>query len=203
MFRELLADKFSAYGVLSFQQLRTLEEHYRLLLRWNETLNLTRIVGVDDAVRLHYCESLFVGTKIPADPIRILDLGSGAGFPGIPLAILRPECGVDLVESNKRKAVFLREASRGLSNVRVISDRAELIEARQWDWLVSRAVRPGEVLGLGLARRSALLMSSNNLKDLPQPGLVFNVPWGANRILAMFHVEHLNAPAILFPPGIR
>ena len=75
---------------LPSEQIDLLEAHYNLLTQWNARLNLTRIESVEDAVRLHYCESLFVGTRLPAGPLRIVDVGSGAGFPGIPIAILRP-----------------------------------------------------------------------------------------------------------------
>jgi len=188
MFRELLAAEFARYVTLSGSQLDQLEEHYKLLLRWNQSLNLTRIVDLQSAVRLHYCESLFVGATLPAGDLTVIDVGSGAGFPGIPLAILRPECRIDLVESHKRKSVFLREAVRGLPNVQVIAERAESVEG-DWDWLVSRAVRPDEVLGLPIGRRKAILMGSKDLEGFKNPEAFVKVPWGLDRILAMFHVE--------------
>src|SRR5579872_6064792 len=119
-FRDLLLVEFRPYAELSGKQLDQLEEHYKLLLRWNERLNLTRIEGVLDSVRFHYCESLYLGLKLPSGPLRVGDVGSGAGFPGIPIAILRPDLDITLIESHKRKSVFLREAVRGLSNARVL-----------------------------------------------------------------------------------
>src|SRR5436190_19106424 len=145
MLRELLAREFAPYGSLSPEQLDQLESHYELLLRWNAKLNLTRIDSVEEAARLHYCESLFLGRNLPAGPLWIVDIGSGAGFPGIPIAILRPDCSVTLVESHKRKGVFLSEAVRNLTNVKVITDRAENLKDK-FDWLVSRAVAPRDVL---------------------------------------------------------
>jgi len=189
MFRDRLAAEFAPYAALSDEQLGRLQGHYELLVKWNQSLNLTRIVDIDDAVKLHYCESLFVGHALPAGSLRIVDVGTGAGFPGIPLAILRPECSVTLVESHRRKAVFLREASRLLSNVKIISDRAEWISG-DWDWCVSRAVRPTDVLGFGLAGKHALLISSADFVGLPEPVVVRQVPWGTDRVLAEFHVEH-------------
>ncbi|HEY6328078.1 MAG TPA: 16S rRNA (guanine(527)-N(7))-methyltransferase RsmG, partial [Blastocatellia bacterium] len=59
-FRELLVAEFSPYGTLSVEQLAQLERHYELLLRWNKSLNLTRIREVEEACRFHYCESLFL-----------------------------------------------------------------------------------------------------------------------------------------------
>jgi 16S rRNA (guanine(527)-N(7))-methyltransferase RsmG len=184
MFRELLAREFAPFGSLTAQQLDLLEAHHNLLGQWNVRLNLTRIDSLEETVRLHYCESLFVGIKLPVGPLRIVDVGSGAGFPGIPIAILRPDCFVSLVESHKRKAVFLSEASRNLSNVSVVTDRAENLK-HEYDWLVSRAVSPDDLLKLKLANNLALLVGNEKL-----PG--FNrreaVPWGASRYL-MFHVE--------------
>ncbi|MBZ5633654.1 MAG: 16S rRNA (guanine(527)-N(7))-methyltransferase RsmG [Acidobacteriia bacterium] len=185
MFRELLVREFAPYGSLTAQQIDALEAHYNLLTQWNARLNLTRIESVEEAVRLHYCESLFVGAKLPPQPLRIVDVGSGAGFPGIPIAILRPECTVTVVESHQRKGVFLREASRNLKNVRVVTDRAENLRA-EYDWLVSRAVSPHEVRKLKLANNFAILIGSEEI-----PGFERRepMPWGTGRYL-VFHVKH-------------
>src|SRR5262249_25647948 len=144
-----------------------LESHFNLLTAWNQRLNLTRIESLEDAVKLHYCESLFLGYWLPPGALHIADVGSGAGFPGIPIAILRPECSVTLVESHQRKSVFLAEASRGLPNVRVLLSRAEEIH-ESFDWVVSRAVDPKSVLNLNQAPRAALL---SNEGQTP-------IPWG-------------------------
>ena len=170
-FKSLLALEFSLYGVLTQQQLTRLEEHYRLLLRWNRKINLTRITSLQDAVRYHYCESLYLATRLPPGPLRIVDIGSGAGLPGIPVAIYRPECTVDLVESHQRKAVFLREAARELKNVRVVAQRAESV-TDSYDWTISRAVRPDDVLKLNLASHVAVLGAEGE-----------TLPWGEKRAL--------------------
>src|SRR5215471_17097619 len=111
MFRELLFNEFRPYATLTDPQLDRLERHYNALIRWNQTLNLTRIKDINDVVRYHYCESLYLGLKFPRGPLRVADIGSGAGFPGIPIAIFRPDIDVTLIESHQRKAVFLRESS--------------------------------------------------------------------------------------------
>jgi 16S rRNA (guanine527-N7)-methyltransferase len=172
-FKSLLALEFSPYGALTPQQLALLEEHYRILLRWNQKMNLTRIISLQDAVRYHYCESLFLAKRLPQNRLRIIDIGSGAGFPGIPLAIYRPECSVDLAESHQRKAVFLREAARKLTNVRVLPQRAESV-THSYDWTVSRAVRPDDVLKLNLAPHVAVLGIEGQ-----------SLPWGDQRALFM------------------
>jgi 16S rRNA (guanine527-N7)-methyltransferase len=187
MFRELLAREFSSYGGLSDAQLGQLEAHYQLLLKWNRKLNLTRITALAEAVRLHYCESLFLARVLPKGDLRIADVGSGAGFPGIPVAITRPECCVALIESDQRKAVFLREATRELPNVEVIASRAEGVR-RRFDWVVSRAVRmpPSD-----LAHSQALLVGESAAKRLGQPWSLIRSPWGSQRHVAVFHVELL------------
>jgi len=185
MFRELLVREFAPYGSLTVGQIDALEAHYKLLIQWNARLNLTRIESVGDAVRLHYCESLFVGTRLPAGPLRIVDVGSGAGFPGIPIAILRPECSITLIESHQRKGVFLREAGRNLENVKVVTDRAENLKSG-FDWLVSRAVSPRALLKLKLANNLALLVGS---EEFPGCELREPIPWGPGRYL-VFHVKH-------------
>ena len=144
-FSAVLASRFRQCGELSSGVASELFRHYSLLLRWNRGMNLTSISGLEEAVVRHYCESLFLGVQLPAAAVSVLDVGSGAGFPGVPLAILRPDCTVTLAESHRRKAVFLREATRHLANVRVAACRAEEVAGR-FDWVVSRAVKWADVL---------------------------------------------------------
>lgn len=164
-----------------------LERHFSLLIQWNQRMNLTAVEDIDRAVRLHYCESLFLGKSLPRGRLRIADIGSGAGFPGFPVAVLRPECQVDLVESNHRRAVFLREASQGVPNIRVLPRRAESL-AERYDWVICRAVRPAEVLALQIAPMAAILMSESQMRL--DPDEVQRLPWVQEHVLAMFHVKH-------------
>jgi 16S rRNA (guanine(527)-N(7))-methyltransferase RsmG len=139
VFADALLERLAGIVELSSAQIGALEAHYRLMVRWNKMLNLTKITDPDEAVARHYLESLFLGVHLPAGQLKVADVGSGPGFPGFPLAVLRPECEVALIESHHRKAVFLREASRSMANVTVVAKRAEEVEAR-FDWIVSRAV---------------------------------------------------------------
>src|SRR5687768_10049621 len=111
-FRELLYSELRGICELSGPQVDQLAAHYELLLRWNQKLNLTSVKNEETMVRRHYCESVFVAVHLPSEPISVVDVGSGAGFPGFPIAVVRPDCAVTLVESHQRKAVFLRECSR-------------------------------------------------------------------------------------------
>lgn len=188
-FAELLSRHLEGRVPLSDGQIGALDRHYQLLVKWNKVLNLTSIRNTEEAVIRHYCECLFFASLLPESG-RVLDLGSGAGFPGIPIAILRPEMQVTLLESHQRKAVFLKEATRDIANIEVLPKRAEDISGT-WDLFVSRAVDPQEVLrqAPGLAPRVAMLVGSTD-------SLLFEertkLPWGDDRWAAftMFHVEH-------------
>ena len=178
-FKKILAREFAPYRALSSKELDQLAAHYDLLVRWNQKLNLTRISSLLEAACLHYCESLLAGLRLPAGPLRIADIGSGAGFPGIPVAILRPDCQVALIESHQRKAVFLTEATRDIPNVRVLAKRAEDVD-EEFDWLVSRAVTPADVLRLPYGEHRMLLIGAADAESLGGGELL---PWGKDRYL--------------------
>jgi len=113
-----------------------------LLLKWNARTNLTAIRDPEEIVRRHFGESLFAAQHL-GSPDTLLDLGSGAGFPGLPIAMLHPEIHVTLAESQNKKATFLREAVRTLSlqNVEVWAARAETLPPpRQFHTVTLRAV---------------------------------------------------------------
>ncbi len=186
MFADLLSERLAGVVELSPGQVEALETHYQLLLRWNRTLNLTSIKRMEEAVERHYCESLFLGTHLPQGRLRIADIGSGAGFPGFPVAVLRPDCSVTLIESHQRKAVFLREASRNVPNVRVLARRAEDVN-EQFDWAISRAVSYRDLAPFlkNLAPNADLLTGGEAPPD--RVGFVWQppipVPWGGQRFL--------------------
>lgn len=121
-----LAEKFGVYG--------------SLLMRWNARTNLTAIRDEGGILRRHFAESIACGRALPAGIGSLLDLGSGAGFPGLPIALCRREISVTLAESQHKKAAFLREAIWALGvAVRVHAGRAELIGGR-FDCVTLRAV---------------------------------------------------------------
>ncbi len=187
MFRDLLRSEYEPWGALSELQLDQLELHYHLLESWNRRLNLTRIQDPMEVVHFHYCESLFVSSVLPSGPLTVADLGSGAGFPGIPLAIVRPDVEIVLIESDQRKAVFLREATRDIRNARVLAVRYQECEL-QFDWVVSRAVVLG-ALWAGLAPSFALLLSASSA---PVGTEVIKLPWGQDRVLAVSRGTHVS-----------
>jgi 16S rRNA (guanine527-N7)-methyltransferase len=112
-----------------------------LLLKWNARTNLTAIRDPQEIVRRHFGESLFAAQHLgPCDTL--LDFGSGAGFPGLPIAILRPDIAVTLAESQNKKATFLREAVRTLGlTTEIWAARAETMPpTRQFHTVTLRAV---------------------------------------------------------------
>ena len=186
MFRELLRQKLAGIVELTQAQLELLEAHYNLLLRWNRSINLTTVSSVEEAVERHYAESVFLAKHLPERPLRIVDIGSGGGFPGIPVAVFRPDCSLTLVESHKRKSVFLREATRNLFNVRIHGVRAEDI-SESFDFAISRAVSYQDLrLVLKKVAHSAELLTGG---EGPSAELGFRweepiaLPWGSNRFL--------------------
>ena len=111
-----------------------------LILRWNARLNLTSVRDEQGILERHFVECIVCAHAIPADVHTLLDFGSGAGFPGIPIALCRPGIAVTLAESQGKKAAFLQEAARTLGlQVQIHSGRAETL-AREFDCVTLRAV---------------------------------------------------------------
>jgi 16S rRNA (guanine527-N7)-methyltransferase len=119
---------------LSSPLLAQLSGYLDLLVRWNTRTNLTAVRSPEEMVCRHFGESLFAGGLLGEEmPDTLLDLGSGAGFPGIPIALLQPSIAVTLAESQNKKATFLREVVRTLElrKVEVWAARAEILPAGQ------------------------------------------------------------------------
>ena len=129
--------------------MRQLSTYLDLLVKWNARTNLTAIREPEEIVRRHFGESLFagvqIGARVPQDA-SLLDFGSGAGFPGLPIQLLLPELRVTLAESQGKKASFLREAVRTLGlATEVWAGRVEAMPEvagapRQFDVVTLRAV---------------------------------------------------------------
>jgi len=124
----------------SEQQLHKLQAYLSLLQRWNKVYNLTAVRDPDDMLALHLFDSLAVAEYIQGD--YCLDVGSGAGLPGIPLAIMQPERQFTLLDSNGKKTRFIQQAiiELQLNNAKVVQTRIETWQAPQpFDAIVSRA----------------------------------------------------------------
>ena len=212
---ELLEPFFNASDRrLTANDLHNISTYIDLLLRWNARVNLTAIRDPEDIVTRHFGESLFaarhlfphrenVGTA-SSNPIRLADLGSGAGFPGVPIKLWAPQIDLTLIESNHKKAAFLREVARALTltSVNVRAVRAQALNTA-FDVVTLRAVERFDTILRTAANlvspggRMALLIGSSQLSqvreilaDLPafQPVLPIQaipVPQSTNRTLAI------------------
>ena len=168
---ELLVQGARALGLsLGPRHLGQFETYYRELTQWNQRFNLTAITGYQDVQTRHFVDSLScllaffhddaegaLPDRVPVQrdtrPLRLLDVGSGAGFPGLPLKIMRPDLRVTLLEATGKKVTFLQQMVNclELSGVDVIKGRAEDLahepEHREaYDLVVARAVARMRVL---------------------------------------------------------
>lgn len=122
------------------EQWEKFDTYLNLILRWNAKINLTAIRDREGILSRHFVESIACASSLPTGFETLLDFGSGAGLPGIPIAIYRPDLAVTLSESQGKKAAFLREAVRQLElNVKVFSGRAETLR-EQFGCVTLRAV---------------------------------------------------------------
>ena len=146
-----LLEPFLAGSILSASQLQNISTYIDVLIRWNARMNLTAVRDPEEVVTRHFGESFFAARHLfPAKAVelqrsptlRVADLGSGAGFPGLPIKIWVPDVRLTLIESNQKKAVFLREVVRALTltNVDVFAGRAEHLPDAQADLVTLRAV---------------------------------------------------------------
>jgi 16S rRNA (guanine527-N7)-methyltransferase len=130
--------------IVSEEQVLKIQQYMKILQAWNEKVNLTAIRDPLDMLYRHFCESMYAGVSVPLEKGRLADVGSGAGFPGLPLKILYPDLQVFLIESNIKKATFLAEVIRELelTDARVLVNRYEELgeEVAPLDFVCSRAV---------------------------------------------------------------
>ena len=129
---------------VSDEQVLQIQQYIKILLLWNEKINLTAIRDPLEILYRHFCESMYAAVSVPIENGRLADVGSGGGFPGLPLKILRPELRVFLVESNLKKVTFLAEVIRelGLRDTQVLMRRYEELgeELAPLDYVCSRAL---------------------------------------------------------------
>jgi 16S rRNA (guanine527-N7)-methyltransferase len=180
---------------LTDQDLERISMYIEILLRWNAKINLTAIREPEEIVTRHFGESFFLARQLfpgaqrgrqdgsgPSSTIpeaketacRLADLGSGAGFPGIPIAIWNPALSVTLIEANHKKATFLREVVRnlGLTHVSVENVRGETLAPEAFDVVTLRAVERFKEAFAVVTRlmrpsgRLALLISASQAADV-------------------------------------
>lgn len=137
------------FGVeLNEKQLSQFHKYYEMLIDWNEKINLTAITEFEEVLKKHFLDSISIGRLIrQKDAISILDIGTGAGFPGVPIKIAFPNVKITLLDSLNKRVNFLNEVIRELEldNICTLHGRAEDFAKKkemreQFDFCVSRAV---------------------------------------------------------------
>ncbi len=147
---DLLVEGARALGVhLTANQVAAFATYLEEITRWSKRINLTALRRPEDIVRTGFLDSLACMPLIPPDANRSLDVGSGAGFPGLPLKLARPDLSFTLVEASRKKATFLQHMVRhlGVAGVRIVRRRAEELaadpgEAEAYDLALARAAAP-------------------------------------------------------------
>lgn len=184
---DALLEPFIGQNSLSSERLKQVSDYLELLLKWNARMNLTAIRDPEEIVTRHFGESFFAAREIlkSSIPSSAIDIGSGAGFPGLPLKIVAPQMALTLVESNQKKSTFLREVVRllGFTDVNVFADRAESLKSKA-DLVTLRAVDKFEsvlpVAGTSTATkgRIALLIGETKVKSAISslPAIQWNAP---------------------------
>jgi 16S rRNA (guanine527-N7)-methyltransferase len=201
----LLAE--AALDPLSESQSVQFENYLSLFVRWNTHINLTSVRSEEGILARHFVESIACARALPSGIASLLDFGSGGGFPGIPIALCRPEILVTLAESQGKKAAFLQEAVRVLGlNSRVHAGRAETLH-ECFDCVTLRAVdKMAEAVSMAatlVAQDGWLaLMTTTTELDALQVAAGETFVWadshpslgGENRVLALGQNE-INLPA--------
>jgi 16S rRNA (guanine527-N7)-methyltransferase len=139
---DILLKYFSDFSEMQLQQLAALKDLYT---EWNEKINVISRKDMDNFYEHHVLHSLAITTQFVFKPgMQVMDLGSGGGFPGVPLAIFFPETNFHLVDSINKKLKVVNEVAAviGLKNLTTQHTRAEDIKDRKFDVVVSRAVAP-------------------------------------------------------------
>jgi 16S rRNA (guanine527-N7)-methyltransferase len=143
---ELITRELQLYGTIASARLcDQIRAYIDLLLRWNEKTALTAVTQPEEILRFHFGESILAASSVPIQHGRLADVGSGAGFPAVPVRMVSENLSVILIESNQKKATFLAEVGRELqfNNVEVRRSRTEDVSLRgePVDFVSARAVR--------------------------------------------------------------
>jgi len=191
--RQLLTtETFSAGVPFGPAAVESLVQYFELVLKWNPSLHLTTLVSPAEFAQRHIAEAAFLTAQILPQVSQVFDFGSGLGVPGIPLAILRPDLTVTLVEANHKKAIFLDEVADWLQlgNVKVKASRLESLGLLPENTaLAARAIDKMTtllplILKLGATAAQILLLGGAELRD----SVAQNVP-------AAFHFQSTRLPA--------
>lgn len=155
MFKDILVEQAKLSQIeLTDEQIEKLTRYYELLIEWNGKMNLTALTEPSDVALKHFCDSILLlkYAEIPENS-SLIDVGTGAGFPSLPIKIVRPDIKLCLLDSLNKRLVFLSEVVKelGLNDVKIVHSRAEdgarKAELREkFDFATSRAVAQLNVL---------------------------------------------------------
>lgn len=185
------------YPAENQQLLDQIPVYIALLLEWNQKISLTTVTDPVEIVKFHFGESLFVASALEIRNGRLADVGSGAGFPGIPIAMAIAGAQVTLIEANAKKTAFLSEVVRRLqlSNVSVVRSRMEdVMEIGTFDFVCARAVgKHASLMRWSLGRltprgRLVLFLGERDAQQVRQTGgwnwgLPIRIPGSSRRCI--------------------
>lgn len=123
-----LWQSFATQESLTHEQLLQFQQYFALLVEWNQRINITRIITLPDVLAYHFSDSLRFGdcVEIPAAGLSLIDVGTGGGFPGIPLRIKYPQLKITLLEVTQKRVLFLQEVINTLGLTHIV------IDTRDW-----------------------------------------------------------------------
>ncbi len=179
----------------SDEQIRSFMTFLAELKKWNRAYNLTGLKTDEDIIVKHFLDSLLYIKALPEGALQLADAGTGAGFPGIPIKIIRPEINITLIEASRKKSAFLRHIIRtlGLTDINVLEQRLERLgkeHEKAYDVIVSRAtfsikeflkaacpfVRKGGRLVLNKGPKAAEEIKESNAANAVMEILKFRLP---------------------------
>ncbi len=208
--KKLFRDGLGELGLTpSEEQIHAFMAYLSELKKWNKAYNLTGLKKDEDIIIKHFLDSLLYLKAMPAGEIKVADVGSGAGFPGIPIKIIRPEIEMYLIEPSRKKSAFLRHiiTQLGLKKIEVIEKRIEevkvnrelsapvdiavtraLFEIKKFIKKASHIVKPDGIFVLNKGPK--VKEEIRTLKDVKYEILLINLPCSdVNRYLVMLNLQ--------------
>lgn len=182
-----IIEALNAYGIVPGPTLcDSIRVYTELLLRWNRSISLTTVTDPDQIVRFHFGESMMAVGTVPVRIGRLADVGSGAGFPGIPIKLLAPDISLTLIEANGKKAAFLAEIVRELRllETQIMRLRMESIPLAtgRFDFIAARALgRYSDLLlwseeRLNASGKAVLWLGESETRSLSTTGWIWHPP---------------------------
>ena len=202
--QEKLIKVFEKYGLkLSKLQAEQFEVYYNFLVQENEKFNLTAITALDDVIFKHFLDSA-LGAQFIKQNASLIDVGTGAGFPGIPLKILRPDLKVTLLDSLLKRVNFLNELIKrlGLQNIKAVHSRAEdfaIKHREKFDYATSRAVAQVNTLSeyllpfVKLGGQAIMYKSQKIEEELATGKMAINILGGGKIEVEKLKIEEIDA----------